>query len=112
MVAFFILFVLYAITLGTTCSESPHLFDAFVAALQEEAPLCPIPLHPYRQGLDGCGLQLHPTIYAGFYNWILHSQLGIIHFWIFWIGVNIVFLPMHGLGLAGMPRRIPDYPTS
>jgi heme/copper-type cytochrome/quinol oxidase subunit 1 len=52
------------------------------------------------------------TIYAGFYNWILHSQLGIIHFWIFWIGVNIVFLPMHGLGLAGMPRRIPDYPTS
>jgi heme/copper-type cytochrome/quinol oxidase subunit 1 len=52
------------------------------------------------------------AIYAGFYNWILHSQLGIIHFWIFWIGVNIVFLPMHGLGLAGMPRRIPDYPTS
>ena len=38
--------------------------------------------------------------------------LGLIHLWIFGIGVNIVFLPMHGLGLAAMPRRIPDYPTA
>ena len=54
------------------------------------------------------------AIYAGFYNWILNAPLllGVIHFWIFGIGVNIVFLPMHGLGLSGMPRRIPDYPTA
>ena len=54
------------------------------------------------------------AIYAGFYNWILNAPLllGLIHFWIFGIGVNIVFLPMHGLGLAGMPRRIPDFPTA
>ena len=54
------------------------------------------------------------SIYAGFYHWILYAPrlLGLIHLWIFGIGVNIVFLPMHGLGLAAMPRRIPDYPTA
>jgi cytochrome c oxidase subunit 1 len=56
-------------------------------------------------------------LFGGFYYWI-GKILGLryneffaqIHFWSFFIGVNITFFPMHFLGLAGMPRRIPDYP--
>jgi cytochrome c oxidase subunit 1 len=59
------------------------------------------------------------AIFAGFYFWFHKISglqypeiLGQIHFWIFFIGVNITFFPMHFLGLAGMPRRIPDYPDA
>lgn len=56
-------------------------------------------------------------IFAGFYHWF-HKMTGLniptlygkIHFWITIVGVNLTFFPMHFLGLAGMPRRIPDYP--
>jgi heme/copper-type cytochrome/quinol oxidase subunit 1 len=57
------------------------------------------------------------AIFAGFYHWF-HKMTGLnfpyiygqIHFWVIFIGVNLTFFPMHFLGLAGMPRRIPDYP--
>jgi len=59
------------------------------------------------------------AIFAGWYYWIgkitglnYPEVLGQIHFWLFFIGVNLTFFPMHFLGLAGMPRRIPDYPDS
>lgn len=59
------------------------------------------------------------AIFAGFYYWIekmvglkYDELLGKIHFWTFFIGVNLTFFPMHFLGLAGMPRRISDYPDA
>jgi len=58
-------------------------------------------------------------IFAGFYYWVeritgldINENLAFIHFWTFFIGVNLTFFPMHFLGLAGMPRRIPDYPDA
>ena len=59
------------------------------------------------------------AIFAGWYYWIgkiignqYNELLGKIHFWSTFIGVNVCFFPMHFLGLAGMPRRIPDFPDS
>lgn len=59
------------------------------------------------------------AMFAGFYYWFekifgvkFNEVLGRIHFWSFFIGVNVTFFPMHFLGLAGMPRRIGDYPDA
>ncbi|MGO2501854.1 MAG: cytochrome c oxidase subunit I [Cobetia marina] len=56
------------------------------------------------------------AILAGAYYWLPkwtgfypHEGLSKWHFWMSVIGVNLTFFPMHFSGLAGMPRRIPDY---
>jgi len=59
------------------------------------------------------------AIFSGFYYWFekivnlqIPSIVGKIHFWSMFVGVNLTFFPMHFLGMAGMPRRIPDYPDA
>ncbi len=56
------------------------------------------------------------SIIAGVYYWLpkwtghmYDEKLGKLHFWLSTIFVNLLFFPMHFVGLAGMPRRIPDY---
>jgi cytochrome c oxidase subunit I len=59
------------------------------------------------------------ALFGGFYFWIgkmsgrqYNETFGKIHFWLTFIGVNLTFFPMHFLGLAGMPRRIAEYPDA
>ncbi|WP_020208530.1 cytochrome c oxidase subunit I [Gilvimarinus chinensis] len=56
------------------------------------------------------------SITAGVYYWLpkwcgnmYNETMGKLHFWLAFIGLNVTFFPMHFSGLAGMPRRIPDY---
>jgi cytochrome c oxidase subunit I len=59
------------------------------------------------------------TIFAGIYYWIgkmsgrqYPEWAGKLHFWMFFIGVNVTFFPQHFLGRQGMPRRYIDYPEA
>ncbi|MGE0023109.1 MAG: cbb3-type cytochrome c oxidase subunit I, partial [Hyphomicrobium sp.] len=59
------------------------------------------------------------SIFAGYYYWFpkmtgyMYSHFwGTVHFWLTFVGANVLFFPQHFLGLAGMPRRYVDYPDA
>jgi cytochrome c oxidase subunit 1 len=59
------------------------------------------------------------AIFAGWYYWfpkmsgyVIPDWMGHVHFWVAFIGANLLFFPQHFLGLAGMPRHYVDYPDA
>lgn len=59
------------------------------------------------------------SLFAGYYYWsplvlglYYNERLAQIQFWLLFVGANMIFMPMHFLGINGMPRRIPDYPDA
>ncbi len=62
--------------------------------------------------VPGAVFALMAAVYYWLPKWTGHmynEKLGKLHFWLSAISVNVLFFPQHFLGLAGMPRRIPDY---
>ena len=64
--------------------------------------------------VPGAVFAIMGAVYYWLPKWCGHmydEKLSKVHFWLSAVFVNVLFFPQHFLGLAGMPRRIPDYST-
>jgi cytochrome c oxidase subunit 1 len=98
---------------GSMSFETPMLFAIAFVILFTIGGLSGVML-----AIVPADFQYHDTYFvvAHFHYWMpkwtghmYDERLGKIHFWWSTISVNVLFFPQHYLGLAGMPRRIPDY---
>ncbi len=102
-IAFVVLFTLGGLT-GIMLSIAPVDFqyhDSYFVVAHFHYVLVP-----------GAVFSIMAAVYYWLPKWTGHmydETLGKLHFWLSFIGVNVLFFPQHFLGLAGMPRRIPDY---
>jgi len=106
IIGFFFIFIIGGLTgvmLGSTTLDSQLHDSYFVVA------------HLHYVLIGGAIFPL----FAGFYYWypkvtgrLMSERAGLWNFWLFFIGFNVAFFPMHILGLEGMPRRIYTYPAS
>jgi cytochrome c oxidase subunit I+III len=106
VIGFFFIFIIGGLTgvmLGSTTLDSQLHDSYFVVA------------HLHYVLIGGAVFPL----FAGFYFWypkvtgrLMSERAGRWNFWLFFIGFNVAFFPMHILGLEGMPRRIYTYPEA
>jgi cytochrome c oxidase subunit I+III len=106
IIGFFFIFIIGGLTgvmLGSTTLDSQLHDSYFVVA------------HLHYVLIGGAVFPL----FGGFYYWypkvtgrLMSERAGRWNFWLFFIGFNVAFFPMHILGLEGMPRRIYTYPAS